>query len=271
MPELPEVETIKNELAPHVVGRRFTNISVSWKKLVKQPSLEEFRARLIGQKIKGLSRRGKYLIFHLNGGDLLIAHLKMSGALLVSPDSSAPPRYTNAILELDKGTIFFRDPRKFGAMWLTRDEKTAIPKLGPEPLEPDFTPDVLAERLKKHKAPIKAVLIDQGVIAGVGNMYADEALFAARIHPLRQSDSLSKGEIECLHHAIQGVLRAGIESKGASIVNYYRPSGELGAAHEGFMVAHRRGENCPRCGTPLQRIAVRNRGTYFCPNCQRLR
>jgi len=269
MPELPEVETIKNELAPHVIGRRFTGVTILWNKLVKQPSLEEFRSRLIGQKIKSLSRHGKYLIFHLNDDDLLIAHLKMSGSLLVSKDPSPPPQYTNAILQLDKGVIFFRDPRKFGALWLTRDEKTVLPKLGPEPLESDFTPEVLAERLKKHKAPIKAVLIDQSVIAGVGNMYADEALFAAKIHPLRQSDSLSKKEIERLHHAIQGVLRAGIESKGASIVNYYRPSGELGTAHEGFIVAHQRGANCPRCGTPIQRIAVRNRGTYFCPKCQR--
>lgn len=270
MPELPEVETIKNELTPHVIGRRFTSVTVFWKKLVKQPSLEEFRARLIGKKIKSLSRRGKYLIFHLNDGYFLIAHLKMSGALLVSPDSSNPPRYTNAVLELDKETIFFRDPRKFGSLWLTRDETTVLPKLGPEPLEPDFTPEVLTARLKKRQAPIKAVLLDQAVIAGVGNMYADEALFAAKIHPLRQADSLTGSEIKRLHHAIQGVLRAGIESKGASVVNYYRPSGELGHAHEGFMVAHQRGKDCPRCGAPLERIAVRNRGTYFCPKCQRL-
>jgi formamidopyrimidine-DNA glycosylase len=155
-------------------------------------------------------------------------------------------------------------------LWLTRDKATVLPKLGPEPLEPDFTPDVLAERLKKRKGPIKAVLIDQSVIAGVGNMYADEALFASKIHPLRQADSLTESEIKRLHDAIQGVLRSGIESKGASVVNYYRPSGELGHAHEGFMVAHQRGENCPRCGTPIQRIAVRNRGTYFCPKCQKL-
>jgi len=265
MPELPEVETIKNELASHVIGRRFTDIAIFWKKLVKQPSLDEFRLRLVGKKINGLCRRGKYLIFDLNGDERLIVHLKMSGSLLIDP----PEKYTQAILYLDNSTkLFFRDPRKFGAMWLTEDEKTALPPLGPEPLEASFTPEVLAQRLKNHKAPIKALLVDQSVIAGIGNMYADEALFAARIHPLRRGSSLTQDEIKRLHRAIQEVLWAAIGNKGASIVNYYRPSGELGTAHFEFNVAHRRGENCPRCGTPIQRIPVRNRGTYFCPKCQ---
>jgi formamidopyrimidine-DNA glycosylase len=141
-------------------------------------------------------------------------------------------------------------------------------RLGPEPLEPGFTPEVFARRLANRTAPIKAVLLDQAFAAGIGNMYADEALFAAGIHPLREGKSLSKDEIGRLHHAIQKVLLAGIGKKGASVINYYRPSGELGTAHFEFRVAHRRGEKCPVCGTPIQRLPIRNRGSYFCPKCQ---
>ncbi len=269
MPELPEVETVKNELTPHIVGREITGVTLFWDGIVKQPSVTDFRSHLIGQKITGLARHGKYLIIGLTGDDLLVIHLKMSGSLLISRDSSAPPKYTRAIIHLDKGTnIFFRDPRKFGAMWLLKDSSSITKKLGPEPLEVDFTPQVLAQRLRNRKAPIKALLYDQSVIAGIGNMYADEALFAARIHPLRTGGSLSQDEIERLHHAIQQVLRAAIGNKGASIVNYYRPSGEPGTAHFEFKVAHGRGKTCPICGGAIQRIPIRNRGTYFCPKCQ---
>ncbi|MEE9399777.1 MAG: bifunctional DNA-formamidopyrimidine glycosylase/DNA-(apurinic or apyrimidinic site) lyase, partial [Dehalococcoidales bacterium] len=225
--------------------------------------------RLIGQKITSLARHGKYLIASLTGDDLLVIHLKMSGSLLVSRDSSAPPKYTRAIIHLDKGTnIIFRDPRKFGAMWLVKDSSSITGKLGPEPLEAEFTPQVLARRLNNRKAPIKALLCDQSVIAGIGNMYADEALFAARIHPLKPGGSLTQEEIGHLHQAIQQVLRSAIGNKGASIVNYYRPGGELGTAHFEFKVAHQRDKNCPTCGGPIKRITVRNRGTYFCPKCQ---
>lgn len=269
MPELPEVETIKNELAPYIVGRRLTGVTLLWEGIVKQPSAAEFRSRLIGQKITGLSRRGKYLTARLSNDDLLVIHLKMSGSLLLGQNSAEPPMHTRAVIHLDNGSdIFFRDPRKFGAMWLVTNGSMVTGKLGPEPLEAGFTPQVLAQRLKNRKAPIKALLCDQSVIAGVGNMYADEALFAAKIHPLRQGGSLSAQETERLHHAIQQVLRAAIGNKGASIVNYYRPGGETGTAHFEFKVAHRRGETCPVCGSPIRRIPVRNRGTYFCPRCQ---
>ena len=269
MPELPEVETVKNELTPHIVGRKLTDVTLLWEGIVKTPSVADFCSRLIGQKITGLARHGKYLIISLSNDDLLVIHLKMSGSLLLSRDSSAPPKYTRAIIHLDKDTnIFFRDPRKFGAMWLVKDSSSITDKLGPEPLEADFTPQVLAQRLRNRKAPIKALLCDQSVIAGIGNMYADEALFAAGIHPLRQAGSLSQDEIERLHHAIQQILRAAIGNKGASIVNYYRPSGEPGTAHFEFKVAHGRGKTCPNCSGPIQRIPVRNRGTYFCPKCQ---
>lgn len=269
MPELPEVETIKNELMPHIVGRELTGVTLFWNRIVRQPSVADFRSRLIGQKITGLVRHGKYLIVSLTSDDLLIIHLKMSGSLLTSRDSSEPPKYTRAIIHLDKGnSIFFRDPRKFGAMWLVGDKNTIVGKLGPEPLEADFTPQVLAQCLKNRTAPIKALLFDQSFVAGIGNMYADEALFAARIHPLRPGGSLSRDEIEQLHHAIQQVLWSAIGNKGASVLNYFRPGGELGTAHFQFKVAHRGNMPCPNCGTSIQRIPVRNRGTYFCPKCQ---
>jgi len=269
MPELPEVETIKNELLPHVVGRCITAVTLFWEGIVRQPSVEEFCSRLIGQRITKVTRRGKYLILSLTSTEVLIIHLKMSGSLLLKPASAEPDKFVRAILYLDEETgVHFRDPRKFGAMWLVKDTNTVVGKLGPEPLEAGFTPQLLAQRLNNRTAPIKALLCDQTFIAGIGNMYADEALFTAKIHPLRLGGSLSRGEVERLHSAIVEVLRAAIGNKGASIINYYRPGGELGTAHFQFRVAHRRGENCPVCGTPLKRITVRNRGTYFCPKCQ---
>jgi formamidopyrimidine-DNA glycosylase len=269
MPELPEVETIKTELSPHVIGHSIKGITLLWEGIVRQPSVEEFRSRITGQKIVGLARRGKYLLVSLSQGDLLIIHLKMSGSLLVGRDSQDPPRFTRAIIHLDRGVnIFFRDPRKFGLMRLVKDKESVVGELGPEPLEPEFTPDLLQELLAKRQAPIKALLCDQNFIAGIGNMYADEALFAAKIHPLRTGASLSTEETKRLHKAIRLVLRAGIGHKGASVENYYRPDGTTGTAHFEFKVAHRGSEPCPNCGTPIERITVRNRGTYFCPRCQ---
>lgn len=271
MPELPEVETVKNELAPHILGRKITDITLLWEGVVKVPTPEEFRSRLLGQKITSLSRHGKYLVLSLNGGDSLVIHMKMSGSLLLGRDATEPQKYTRAVFHLDEGmSIFFRDPRKFGRVWLVSDWTMVTKKLGPEPLETDFTPQVLAQRLRNRKAPIKALLCDQSVIAGIGNMYADEALFASRINPLRSGASLTPEELERLYRAIQQTLRAAIGHKGASIVNYYRPGGETGTAHFEFKVAHGRSKNCPHCGSPIQRIPVRNRGSYFCPKCQPL-
>ena len=266
MPELPEVETIKNELSPHILGREVTGITLLWEGIVKKPSVEEFRSRVIGQKITGLNRRGKYLLFSLSGGEFMVLHLKMTGSLLLDSNDD---RFARAVFHLGDGTrISFRDPRKFGAMWLTEDAGTVSDRLGPEPLEASFTPGVLAKRLHHRVAPIKAVLLDQSVLAGIGNMYADEALFAAKIHPLRSAGSLSNGEIKRLYDAIRRVLQTAIGNKGASVQNYFRPGGETGTAHFEFKVAHGLGKNCPNCGTPIKRIKVRNRGTYFCPKCQ---
>ena len=268
MPELPEVETIKNELLPHIVGQRITGVTLFWDGIVRQPSVEEFCSRLTGQRIVGLSRRGKYLIFNLTSDEALIMHLRMTGSLLLA--SAEPERFVRAIIHLDNETgLYFRDPRKLGRMWLAEDASAVIGKLGPEPLEADFTPEILAQRLHNRSAPIKAVLCDQSFVAGIGNMYADEALFAAQIHPLRSGKSLSRDEVEHLHSAIQRVLWAAIGNKGASVDTYFRPGGELGTAHFQFQVAHRlSGKLCPVCGTPIERIPIRHRGSYFCPRCQ---
>ena len=266
MPELPEVETIKNELLPHILGREITGVTLLWEGIVRQPSVAEFRSRVIGQKIVGLTRRGKYLLFSLSSSEILVMHLKMTGSLLLASDDD---RFARAVILLGDGTrLYFRDPRKFGAMWLTGDGNTVADKLGPEPLEDSFTLEVLAQRLHNRVAPIKPVLIDQSVIAGIGNMYADEALFDARIHPLRAAGSLSGDEIKRLYSAIKRVLWAAIGNKGASVQNYFRPDGEPGTAHFEFRVAHGRGKECPIHNVPIRRITVRNRGTYFCPRCQ---
>jgi formamidopyrimidine-DNA glycosylase len=266
MPELPEVETIKNELLPHVLGRKIEGADIYWDKMIRKPSAKEFSKRVIGQKITGLSRRGKYLFFHLSGGETLVMHMKMTGSLLVNP---ANDKYSRSVLHLDKGIdVHFRDPRKFGKMWLEKDEAAVVEKLGPEPLDDNFTADTLAELLKNRKAPVKAVILDQSVIAGIGNMYADEALFEAKIHPLKPAGSLSWVEIRRLHDAIIHVLQKALRKKGASIRNYLRPDGEPGTAHDEFVVAHGVGKKCPRCGGPIKRIVVRGRGTYICPKCQ---
>jgi len=266
MPELPEVETIKNELLPHVLGRRITDVAIFWDRMVKYPPAAEFRVRVAGRRIDGLSRRGKYLFFHLDNGEVLVMHMKMTGSLLIDPPDD---RFTRAVIRLDSGAaLHFWDPRKFGKMWLEEGEDAVASQLGPEPLEDDFTPAVLARLLNGRKAPIKPVLIDQSVIAGIGNMYADEALYEARLHPLKPAGKLSAGEVERLHGAIRKVLNKALKKKGASVRNYIRPDGSPGTAHDEFVVAHGVGKECPNCGGPIQRIVVRGRGTYLCPRCQ---
>ncbi|MDY7019346.1 MAG: bifunctional DNA-formamidopyrimidine glycosylase/DNA-(apurinic or apyrimidinic site) lyase [Chloroflexota bacterium] len=267
MPELPEVETIKNELLPWVVGQRVTQVTILDGRLVSGISVEEFRRRLIGQMIDDIGRRGKYIIFHLASGQSLIIHLRMTGALLLNPNKA--DRYARAVLQLSNGVqLVFSDRRRLGVMWLVKDASDIVCKLGPEPLSGDFTTHVLAQTLSKHRIPIKAALIDQSLVAGIGNMYADEALFAAKIHPLERADNLSSGQIKTLYRSIREVLRSAISSKGASVDTYVRPEGELGTAQFSFKVAHRGSKPCLVCGTPIQRILVRNRGSYFCPSCQ---
>jgi formamidopyrimidine-DNA glycosylase len=267
MPELPEVETIKNELTPWVVGQSFTQVIILDSKVVCGDSTEKMCRELIGQKIESLGRRGKYLIFHLSVGRSLIIHLRMTGSLLLNPENV--DHYARAIFHLSNGyRLVFNDRRRLGKMWLVDDADTVVCRLGPEPLDENFTAGVLGQRLSRHHIPIKAALLDQCIVAGIGNMYADEALFAARINPRRKADSLSPIEVQTLHNCIRTVLGAAIGSKGASVDTYVRPEGGLGTAHFDFKVAHRGGETCPVCDCIIERCVVQNRGSYFCPSCQ---
>ena len=269
MPELPEVETIKNELAPWVVGQSFTQVTILDTELVCGGSAEEVRRGLIGQKVESLGRRGKYLIFQLSNGRSLIMHLRMTGVLLLNP--KGVDRYARAVFHFSNGhRLVFSDRRRLGLLWLVEDADTVVCKLGPEPLDESFTPGILGQRLSRHHIPVKAALLDQCIVAGIGNMYADEALFAARIHPLRKTDSLSPEEVQTLYRSIRRVLGAAIGSKGASVDTYVRPEGEPGTAHFDFKVAHKGGELCPVCGSTIERVPVQNRGTCFCPRCQPL-
>jgi formamidopyrimidine-DNA glycosylase len=267
MPELPEVETIKNELSPWVVGQSFTQVTILDTELACGVSAEEVRRELIGQKVESLDRRGKYLIFHLSNGKSLIMHLRMTGVLLLNP--GGVDRYARAVFHFSNGhRLVFSDRRRLGLIWLVEDADTVVCKLGPEPLDESFTPGILGQRLSRHHIPVKAALLDQCIVAGIGNMYADEALFAARIHPLRKADALSPEEMQTLYQSIRRVLGAAIGSKGASVDTYVRPEGELGTAHFDFKVAHKGGEPCPVCGSTIERVPVQNRGTCFCPRCQ---
>jgi formamidopyrimidine-DNA glycosylase len=269
MPELPEVETIKRDLEAKMVGLCFTGATLHWRRMLKNITLADFRHRLLSQCIEGLTRRGKYLIFHLSNGESLILHLRMSGSLRLDDDCYKDP-YVRAVFDFGNGAkLYFRDPRKFGMIWLVEDAEQVVGKLGPEPLDKSFTTKVLQSILKKRTAPIKAIICDQTVIAGIGNMYADEALFDAGIHPERQANSLSRNEIGLLHRAIVAILTRAIGSGGASISDYSRPDGKPGEAQFVFKVAHQAGKRCDRCGTRIERIPIRKRGSYFCPKCQR--
>ena len=269
MPELPEVETIKRDLENKITGLCFTGVTLHWPRMLQNLTPEALNRRLISQCIEGIKRRGKYLVFQLSNGEALILHLRMSGSLRLDDDCSSDP-YVRAVFDFDNGAkLYFRDPRKFGMIWLVEDEEQVVGKLGPEPLDQDFTSATLKSILKNHTAPIKAVLCDQTVIAGIGNMYADEALFAASIHPARKANRLSRDETKRLHHAIGEVLKKAINSGGASISDYRRPDGKSGEAQFVFKVAHQLGKKCDRCSTPIERIPIRKRGSYFCPKCQR--
>lgn len=274
MPELPEVETIKNDLRPEVEGRSFTDVSIFWPRMVLRPSVEELQRRLPGTTIREVARRGKYLIFRLAGGESLVVHLRMTGAILLGAPADAPAErgpYVRAVFRLDDGReLQFCDKRKLGTVSLMPDEGELDAKLGPEPFDDGFTAKVLGQRLAGRKAPVKAMLCEQKLVAGIGNMYADEALFFACIHPLRPANTLSAEEVGRLHEAIRQVLSTGIANSGATFSDYRRPGGQAGSQQHAFYVAHRGGQTCKICSTPIERIAVRNRGTYYCPSCQRL-
>jgi formamidopyrimidine-DNA glycosylase len=270
MPELPEVETIVQGLREPLVGRQFTGVRVGWGNLIARPPAEEFERGLVGQRILDVKRRGKYLVFVLSGGGSLIFHLRMTGRLLIKNSDDELDRHDHLIFELDDGReLRFNNVRKLGRVYLVDDEDKVVGKLGPEPLADDFTPADFAALFSGRRGMIKPLLLNQRFIAGIGNIYADEALFAARIHPERRADTLTAEETERLYHAIRQVLRQGIENRGTTLSAYRDAEGREGRNQEYLRVFRHTDQPCPRCGTPIERTVVGGRGTYFCPRCQK--
>ncbi len=281
MPELPEVETVLRELEPALRGRSVVGAEVRWGRTVAAPEAELFVHRLLGRRFAGFERRGKYLLFHLLTGpepdaprETLVVHLRMTGRLSVEPHETPGDSHTHVLIDLDDGRrLHFRDPRKFGRIWLVDDAHAVLARLGPEPDDPAFDAAYLARRLAGRKAAIKSLLLDQGLVAGVGNIYADEALFAAGIDPRRPAGTLSSAEVARLHKAIRDVLARAIGRGGSSLgsagTNYRRPGGQSGGFQKEHNVFRRTGQPCPHCGAPIERVIVGQRSTHFCPQCQR--
>jgi formamidopyrimidine-DNA glycosylase len=266
MPELPEVETIARNLRPALAGRQILAAEVFWPRTVATPGAQAFQQRIAGQRIETVARRAKYLHLPLSNGHLLI-HLRMSGDLLLRPFPSQPEPHDRLHLQLDSGQILaFNDTRKFGRAWLVDDPQQVLGGLGPEPFGNEFDPQILLERLHARRRQLKPLLLDQSFLAGLGNIYSDEALHLAGLHPLRQSDTITKEEAHKLFESIRLVLQTGIENNGASIDWVYRG----GNFQNHFRVYDRRGKPCPVCATPIERIVVGQRSTHFCPSCQRL-
>lgn len=264
MPELPEVETTVRGLRGPLVGRTFTGVTVLWPKTINTP-ISDLEKRLPGQQIEAITRRGKYLQFHLSGGDTLFIHLKMSGELLVEPTDEPPHQHVRAIFDLDNNhQLRFKDMRKFGRIYLVDDPNMVVGKLGPEPLADDFTSEDFNALFQRRKGLLKPLLLNQEFMVGVGNIYANEGCFVAKIDPRRRTDTLSPEELERLYHAIRQVLNAGIMHKGASLDEVYRG----GEYQDHFQVHDRAGEPCYNCGTKIQRVVLGGRSTYFCPQCQ---
>lgn len=272
MPELPEVETIRRQLAPHLEGRTFQSAEIRDFRWTQPAPPELIAAELTGARVERLGRRGKYLIWELDRDRHLLVHLRMTGSLLMDAEPESP--HTRVRLELDDGHVLtYVDPRRFGTAHLmlsttARDEYLAA-RLGPEPSTPEFTVAYLRARARGRTAPIKSFILDQRHIAGVGNIYADEALHRARIHPLRPAGTLSTAQWSALKDAIEAALDAGIDAKGASIDDFRHVDGARGSFQDRFLVHTRAGEPCPTCGNPIRKLVVGGRGTYVCETCQR--
>jgi formamidopyrimidine-DNA glycosylase len=269
MPELPEVETIRRHLAPHVEGRplQLEVLDARWS-LPLAPA--EIEAAVHGRTVQRLARRGKYLVWELEDDVFLLLHLRMTGTLLLDPP--AAPAHTRVRFRLGDHELAFVDPRRFGTGELALGPEALAAffaaRLGLEPFAPDFTPEHLYGLARRSRAPIKAFLLDQKRVAGVGNIYADEALHRARIHPLRPANRLTRAQTAALRDAVVASLVAGIEAKGASIDDFRDPYGVQGAFQDQFLVHLREGEPCPTCGTAVRKLRAAGRGTYVCERCQ---
>ena len=267
MPELPEVETIARSLKPELVGKTILSADLRWARTLATPSPAQFKKQIAGQKILDISRRAKYIVIRLETCSFLV-HLRMSGDLLVRAGKIKPEKHDRLLLHLSDGKyLAFNDTRKFGRVWLTDQPEKVLGKLGPEPLEKNFTAQWLFQNLQARKRYLKPLLLDQTFIAGLGNIYTDECLHIAQLHPLATSNNVTQEQAEALHKAIRAVLKEGIRRNGASIDWVYRG----GDYQNHFRVYDRDGSPCPACGTAIQKFTVGQRGTHICPNCQRLR
>ena len=269
VPELPEVETIRGQLAPRLAGRTFAQVDILDPRLTRPLDPREVAAELQGARVESVERRGKYLVVRLDDGAALLVHLRMTGSFGFEPTT-----HERAVVELEDGSrLVYRDVRRFGT-WLVVPGEELEPyvgaKNGPEPLGPAFTSTWLAGRLAVRRAALKAVLLDQRVVAGLGNIYADEALWRARINPLRRANGLTTEEVRQLHRAIRAALRLGVARRGSTLSDYAAPDGSPGAMQREFRVYGQEGEPCPRCRTAIAKTRVGGRGTWYCPHCQPL-
>ena len=273
MPELPEVETIVRGLQPGLQGRVILSAQVYWSRTIATLSVQDFQHRVVGRRILAVNRRGKYIVLQLSDGDWLLIHLKMTGHLqVVSREKDASPhKHLRVVFHLDDNhRLWFRDTRKFGRIYLTDDLDAMLGHLGPEPLDDDFTPEVFASLLRNRRGRIKSLLLNQQFIVGLGNIYSDEALFEARLHPQRTADSLNRAESDALHRSIKKVLCQGIENKGTTLNDRsYRDAKGKEGNNQMFLRVYGRGDQpCLRCGVAVQRIVLGGRSTHFCPHCQ---
>ena len=275
MPELPEVETIRVKLEPHLVGRTFDRVEIEDARLVRPFEPQAVAAELEGERVSAVERRGKYLVVRFESGRALLIHLRMTGSLRHAARGALhDDRHRRAVVNLDDGSdVAYRDVRRFGT-WLLLEPDELEPylaeKLGIEPLERAFTTRWLAQRLQGRRAPVKAALLDQRIVAGLGNIYVDEALWRAQVHPLRPAESLDADEVARVTRGVKGALRAGVRRQGATLRDYATPDGGRGSMQDRFHVYGRAGEPCHRCGTPIDKIRAGGRGTWYCPECQRL-
>ena len=275
MPELPEVQTIVNNLvASDVINRTIVGVEVFWPKTIGDMKTETFRKKVSGQTIQNIRRRAKYIIFDFAAQWHLLVHLRMSGRLYLTPNSLKHDKHEHVIFHLnDNSDLRFHDTRKFGRMILTENPESILGKLGPEPLSNDFSAEQFKTMLKSRHRQLKPLLLDQTFIAGLGNIYVDEALWEARLHPQRIASSLSTKKVNDLYHAIRKVLQQGIDNQGTSLgdgkSNFVSAKRRQGNNAKNLMVFRRTNRECPRCGSMIKRIVVGQRSTHICPRCQK--